>query len=374
MSERTPALTDAEQEELLMGKGSVALPYVLVSQVKSNRVVYFTDDPNYQPPMAGDWYYVSIHHGALPNGMTLRNCWGWRYNGGVFLDARETPRQSVAESLLENNRKALQRILCEKIDSVRQPFLASCLQGERLREAKLGEARAFIAPTTESGERAFPRLLEAVAVARHCSLIEAARLVIAKSEACERVLIESERFREQITQAIANAKDEKSLLALREFLLDKVYPELSEQFKYRIENTEPINLDAPLSRTHCLHEITRLKAQLRDAINRQREPLRSDYIGNDEIRRHKARLAQSLLENAGRRIEGLDYSALEAYATARALPVAEAARLLLNSQAEGRELLMASERLKDQILARIDAIRTLNDIQEVSALIKEIHA
>jgi hypothetical protein len=33
--------------------------WIVVTQVKSDRVVYFTDDPGYQPPMEGDWYYCS---------------------------------------------------------------------------------------------------------------------------------------------------------------------------------------------------------------------------------------------------------------------------------------------------------------------------
>ena len=107
---------------------------IIVSQVKSNRVVYFTDDLDYQPPMEGDWYYVSTYQGPLPKDMTLRNCWGWRFNGGVFKDAREAPRQSAAESLLENNRKALRRLLREKIDARARTFPA------RLRSGRAGRA------------------------------------------------------------------------------------------------------------------------------------------------------------------------------------------------------------------------------------------
>ena len=68
---------------------------------------------------------------------------------------------------------------------------------------------------------------------------------------------------------------------------------------------------------------------------------------------------------AGNRREGIDYGALEAYAEARALPLTDAAQLLLNSLAAGRELLMRTERIKDRVLARIDAIKTLNDVRVV---------
>jgi len=36
--------------------------WFVVSQCKSNRVVYFTDDTDYVPPMQGDWYYVKSSH------------------------------------------------------------------------------------------------------------------------------------------------------------------------------------------------------------------------------------------------------------------------------------------------------------------------
>jgi hypothetical protein len=51
--------------------------WFIVSQVKSHRVVYFTDDPGYTPPTEGDWFYVSPYQGELPQAMSLRNCWGW---------------------------------------------------------------------------------------------------------------------------------------------------------------------------------------------------------------------------------------------------------------------------------------------------------
>ena len=346
--------------------------YVIVSQVKSNRVVYFTDDLDYRPPMDGDWYYVSTTAGPLPEAMTLRNCWGWRFNGGVFKDAREAPKQSAAETLLENNRKALTRILNDKIDTVRKPFLPSCANGDMVRRAKLREANEFLPGTGEQNNGAAFRLLQSVAVARNCSLLEAARLIVAKAEETERVMIESERFREQMSQAIANARDEKTLGDLRDWLLDTIYPELTKEFKFRIENTEPIDLEAPIPDTHRRHEIARLKVQLREVINAKRKPFQSDYIGNEEMRRHKAALAQSLLENGGRKCEGIDYGMLEAYAEARALPPIEAAQLLLDSLAAGRELLIQTERVKDQILARIDAVRTLNDIRAIEKMLEEL--
>lgn len=139
--------------------------YVIVSQVKSNRVVYYTDDRDYQPPMTGDWYYVSIYDGILPAGMNLRNCWGWRFNGRAFVDAREVKMHSPEESLLANNRKSLLKILNEKIEAVRHPFMPSCAHGDLARRAKLKEARQYLArPEGTIGKEDSYKLLEAVGV------------------------------------------------------------------------------------------------------------------------------------------------------------------------------------------------------------------
>lgn len=373
MNDTAPADRSASNLQSVADQPATLPRYIVVSQVKSNRVVYFTDDLDYQPPMDGDWYYVSNYAGPLPEAMTLRNCWGWRFNGGVFNDAREAPRQSAAESLLENNRKALMRILCEKIDTVRKPFLPSCAYGETIRQIKLRQANEFLAQPQEQAVAGVSfRLLQSVAVARNSSMLEAARLVVAKAAETERVMIESERFREQMSRAIADAGDEKTLWELRAWLLDTIYPELTNEFKFNVDNTEPTDLDASIANTHRLHEITRLKVQLREVINRRREPLRSEYLGNEEVRRHKAMLAQSLLENGSRRRDGVDYAALEIYAEARALPLAEAAKLLLDSLGVGRELLLQTERIKDRMLARIDGVKTLKDIETIERMLKEL--
>src|SRR4051812_48038046 len=115
--------------------------HIIVTQVKSNRVVYFTDDPDYSPPMEGDWYYVSSYRGELPADMSLRNCWRWRFNGGVFKDTKpERPAKDARQRLVDHNRSALLGILSEKINAVRAPYAPSCSLGAAVREEKLREA------------------------------------------------------------------------------------------------------------------------------------------------------------------------------------------------------------------------------------------
>lgn len=265
----------------LVANDAAPVNWIIVTQVKSHRVVYFTDDPQYQPPMEGDWYYCSPYSGAMPESMTLRNCWGWRFNGGVFADARGAAAKPAHETLIESNRKALMTLLREKIDTIREPFLPSCKQGDAVRQIKLSEAQAFLAGT---GNAYYP-YLQAAATARNISLLEIAQLIVAKAQETQRVLLETERFREALTQAIQTAQTQAQLLQVRTWLLDQVYPELSRAFKFRIENTEPVNLDKPIGDTHRQHEISRLKAQLREVVNAQRAAVRSDYVQNDEIRK-----------------------------------------------------------------------------------------
>lgn len=133
--------------------------WIVVTQVKSHRVVYFTDDQSYQPPMDGDWYYYSPYTGDLPVSMTLRNCWGWRFNGSSFVDAREVVKNTREETLIESNRQVLLKILNEKINVIRQPFMPSCRGGDVVRELKLLEAEDYLALSGDGQVTAVTNLL-----------------------------------------------------------------------------------------------------------------------------------------------------------------------------------------------------------------------
>ncbi len=373
---------------LLEAPHAVQVPqWVIVSQVKSHRVVYFTDDPSYQPPMDADWYYCSPYSGGLPTGMTLRNCWGWRFNGAVFTDAREPEKKSAEDSLLESNRKALLKLLGEKINAIREPFLPSCQGGDAVRQSKLREAKAYqllqASPAPDNlplntGAQAGAgvddaySLLHAVATARNISLLQAADLIIAKAQETQRVMLETERFRESLTQAIQISSTQAQLNQTRSWLLDQIYPALSREFKFHVDQIEPIALDKPLGQTHRVHEIARLKAQLREAINAQRAALRSDYIQNDEIRKHKAQLARAVLHNGGTAPQGIDATVLQDYAQARQLSLGDAAQAIVNSMAAAAEVLARTEAHKDRMLARIDALKSMADVRDISAEIKQL--
>lgn len=340
--------------------------WIIVAQVKSERVVYFTDDPHYQPSVE-DWCYVSQYQGRLPEGMTLRNCWGWRFNGGVFSDARPAAPKPQAERLLDSNRQALLRLLHDKIEAVRQPLLPHLASGYELRRRKLDEANQLQA----QGSGPLP-LLQAVAVARGISLQEAGALIRHKAAQFDEVLLETERFREQLAHAIAAATNQAQLLQIRQWLLEDVYPALSGQFKHRSDHTTPQDPHAPLPATARQHEVSRLKAQLREAINARRKPIDSAYIQNDDLRKHKLKLAQALLAADGQCNPGMDWRLLQAYAEARAWSMAEAAQHLVAGAAAGSQLLAETEMHKDQLLAQIEQVACLRDVHALDEAISTL--
>jgi hypothetical protein len=340
--------------------------WIIVTQVKSLRVVYFTDDQTYQPPTDNDHYYYCAHIGELPTEITLQNCWKWKFNGKNFLEANEEQKVTVEEAFLAANRRALMSILVEKINLIRAPYLPACNAGEQVRKLKLDEANRYLQlPNEKPMPNMFP-LLEAIAVGNSMSLQESALLVQSKAAESQAILLQSERFKEQLTTAIKTASTQAQLISVREWLLDRVYPELTKNFKFTPDHTEPLNLDAPLSDFQRLQEIARLKVGLREWINVQRLPLHSDYVLNNDVRNWKLRVAKAVVENGESALTPEDLALLKPYATARKLKLKDAAMLLLNSAAVSSALLRSTENMKDRTIAQIDGIATLQDVKNVS--------
>lgn len=346
--------------------------WFIVTQVKANRVVYFTDDPAYQPPMEGDWYFVTHHLGDLPADMTLRNCWGWRFNGGVFTDVREPDEHEKLESLLEANRRALLALLRDKINRLRDDWAPACALGADVRAAKLREARAYLAldPKAAADPEAFP-LLHATAGARGCLLTQAAELVIASERRMSAGLVATESMRERFSVAIRAARTQDELIRVRERILDEVEPGQSAHFAYAANPMKPEDWQAPLSEVQRAHEMARLRAQLREIVNRSRSRVHQGYLEDEALLRQKAKLAQVLLNHEGRKPPDVDFSLLQGLAEARGLGMVDAARLVLGTVNEADAILRSSEHLKDRLLAAIDRIANLRDIQQVEQELRD---
>jgi hypothetical protein len=107
----------------------------LCLDVKTNRVIYYTDDPAYSIPADSNNYLLAEVE-QLPVEMTLRTCWQWRFKSGELL--RETVAGKPAapvKTLLEQNkaslRKQLQTELLQKW-AIDLPWAMAALPQERI--------------------------------------------------------------------------------------------------------------------------------------------------------------------------------------------------------------------------------------------------
>ena len=340
--------------------------WYVISQVKSDRVVYFTDDPDYRPQMEGDWYFVSHFVGVVPQEMTLRNCWGWRFDGSRFMHANDPEPRSVEQSLLETNRQALGALLASRVDALRKQWAPSCVMGDSVRAQKLDEAQRYLAGATapRAGEPSFA-LLEAVAAARAITLPEAAELIVRRAADARAALVASEVAREQFALDIERATTNEQLTTLRHRLLASLQPGNAPQLPPPRMAMAPREWDVALGDPERHHEAGSLRSQLREAINARRRRVHDGYLDNEILMKHKAKLAQTLLSNEGVRAEGQDYTLLANFAEPRHLSLEEAARLSLGAVTEAEGILRATERDKDRLLARIEAARTLREFHRL---------
>ena len=339
--------------------------WLVVSQVKSYRVVYFTDDPEYVPPMHGDWYYVSPHEGDLPKGMTLRNCWRWRFDGHAFVDASEPKPKSQEAALLNSNKEALHKLLRQKIDALRKPFAPSSLMGEQIRQAKLAEAKAMmhdgIAPPLSG-------YLLAVAAANASTLHNMAWRIVQQDEAQQAMLIETESLRENLASAISSATTQLELIALRERLMTELAPGLNAALKP--EHTTPAKHRVDASEAELEQEKIRLRIQLREKINDLRRPYLSQYLLDDIVLKRKGQIAQAVISAGGIVPAGLDATVLISHAASRGQTLQVAANDVLTEMDEIAGVLVETEQMKDALLSKISLVKSFAEIERVSKVVR----
>jgi hypothetical protein len=341
--------------------------WFIVSQVKSYRVVYFTDDADYTPPMQGDWYYVSPYQGSLPTGMTLRNCWRWRFDGHAFVDASVAKAKSPEAALLQANKAALLKLLHEKIDTLRRPFAPCSLMGEQIRSAKLLQARAVLAGAPADGPGNY--VMESAA-AYACTLQEMAQRIVQQHEAQQTMLYQTESLREGLAVAIASAATQAELLALRQRLMNELAPEVNAAIKP--EHTTARKLTAKPTAPELQQEQLRLHIQLREKINALRRPYLSHYLLDDLVLKHKGRIAQAVQATGGTLPAGLDGSVLISHAAARGQTLRAAAVDVLTEMDETARVLLDTEQLKDAWSARIAGVQSFKEISDLGRAIPRL--
>lgn len=342
--------------------------WTVVSQVKSHRVVYFTDDPEYAPPAEGDWYYVSVHPGALPEGMTLRNCWNWRFDGAEFTHAHKEQKKPGA-ALLDANKAALRKLLREKIDDALRPLAPTPGISEGMRALKLAEARTVL----EGGSPAQLKLLPNAAAVRGLGLREMALRIVQHEDDWQGAQCAMECLREELTAGIDQATRQDQLLSIRSRLMKEVAPATTPGYAVKPSDLTPQRAGAQPSGDELAQEQLRLQVQLRLQINALRRGCVSDYLLDDVVLRHKGRIAQAVLAAGGAVPPDLDVAALVSHAAARGMSLPDAARDVLSEMNDTARVLLETEQMKDAVLARIVAIRTFAEIEEVGKIIHALH-
>ena len=338
--------------------------WVVATQVKSHRVVYFTDDPDYQPPMDGDWYYLSPHTGTLPPGMTLRNCWRWRFDGMEFVDAGQAKPAKLEDSLLASNKKALLDMLHQRIDALRRPLEPSSLGSLELRRRKLSEAQSVL-----NRDDADTPLLRETAAAYLCTLEDMAQRIVEHDRMRTDLLLSTECQRETLAAAIVRASTQQQLMALRSRIVEEIVSAQVEPKPHQAKNTTPDKIEQSLTVHEVASEQLRLRVQLRNQINDMRRPHVSHYLLDEHVLARKAELAVAVHRAGGAFPEGLDGSLLVSHAAAREQGIAEAAREVLAESRELRETLVTTERMKDALLSRIARATTVGEIRDAARAI-----
>jgi hypothetical protein len=364
-----PAVSPADQGQDNVTSDLDCKTWLIVSQHKSDRVVYFTDDPAFDVPTDADWCYVSPHQGRLPQGMTLRNCWGWRYRGFEFIDARKNTARNRAAALLDHNKESLRKLLREKIDVLRKPVAPTCAMGAQLRAAKLAEAREFLAGTANAGQL---RMLPTAAAVRDLSLIDMALLIVSRDADTQAVLERTELVREEIAVAIEKARTQDALTLLRSRLMEELAAETVVNDVVKPEHTTPQKMAAAPTEPELQNERLRLRIKLRLKVNDMRRPFVSDYLLDDEVLRHKGRVAQAVIEQGGAVPPDMDALPLISHAAARGQSLTTAAQEVMAEIDDRSRIVLDSERMKDLVLSRLSSANSFADLREVSILIDRL--
>jgi hypothetical protein len=347
-------------------KAETSITWSIVSQVKSHRVVYFTDDPEYAPPSDGDWYYVSPHIGALPEGMTLRNCWHWRFDGAVFTYA-EKQAKHPGEALLDANKAALRKLLREKVEDALKPLAPMSPSSAQVRTMQLAEARDVLRGATEG-----VRLLPNAAAVRGITLREAAQAVVQQHEDWERLLCAVECHRDELAHAIDAATRQDQLVVVRQRLMKEIAAETTPGYAVKASDLTPERASVAPSGEELPQEQLRLRVQLRLKINALRRPWVSDYLLDDVVLRFKGRLAQSVLSAGGAVPPGTDAAPLVSHAAARGMTLSDAARDVLGEMDETARVLLETEQMKEAVLVRIASVRSFGEIADTGRIIEAL--
>ena len=93
----------------------------LILNTKTDRVIFFTDDPLYSPSNS-DYTWKYNYNSELPNNLSLKNCWDWKLvNHRLVYSNTEIVTPVV--KLMESNRIQCLKLLNEKIDKLTEKYV-----------------------------------------------------------------------------------------------------------------------------------------------------------------------------------------------------------------------------------------------------------
>ncbi len=351
---------------------TISQSWTIVSQVKTYRVVYFTDDEEYAPTVEGNSYYVSLYVGELPKGMTLRNCFYWLFNGSSFIEVGYIQPKSTSEDLIEQNRNALIAILREKIAALQKPYCPSSVLGYLARQRKLAEAQYLI--SSDDSEKDYPYLMNAAAKQR-LTIRETANLILAKKTEFETMLMRTECLRERFTWEIQTATSDADLVAVSKRLQEEIKLDIKADFVVEFRQLKPqeqLEIPEPVELS-C--ERRRLEIQLCDRINNLRRNLISGYLLDDIVFQHISRLAQAVVSvnsNFEQLLNELDIMPLLDYAVNHDQTLLEAAENFLSEVDKRAKILLETEQMKNSMRSRIANIQSFQDIETTSNIIQAL--
>ena len=200
-----------------------------------------------------------------------------------------------------------------------------------------------------------------------------ARQVLALAAERQEVLARTEALRETLSFAIRHAVDQGELIALRHRIITEVAADRLEPLPPAAPHTRPPDGSEPsLADAVLEEERLRLRLQLRNRINDLRRPWVSHYLLDEALVARKAELASAVMRAGGALPAGMDGSLLLSHAAARGQTLVEAAREVGDEMRQQREVLVATETMKDAMLARIAAVRDAVGINEIGAGIARI--
>ena len=171
--------------------------------VDTLRVIYFTNNldetlHDAERTVSYDYRY------ELPEGMSLDNCWNWTLVGDKLKNTEST-KNTKPNSLFENNKIEVKRLLIKRVNSCREQLLSKYVAGEYVRNLKF-----------ESSSKENDFFIEALARAKGVSYAKYRNELIETKKRYDTLLKHTEINKEYYIKQIDEVTNNYDLFALRD--------------------------------------------------------------------------------------------------------------------------------------------------------------